>query len=70
MSDLRITHTDSDLTTWVDLEGNTFGITSWGVILDDEGREFGTLQQAIIGAYLENNGFTAAAKAFASGEVA
>lgn len=68
MSDIRITHTDKDLTTWVELEGHIYGVTSWGVVVDQDGGAFGPTQTVLINMYLENNGFTAAAKEFANNQ--
>ena len=66
MSDIRITHTDKDLTTWVELEGHTYGVTSWGVLVDENGEAYGETQSMLISRYLEKRGFTAAAKEFAN----
>ena len=68
MSDLRITHTDSKLTTWVELEGHTYGVTSWGVVVDEDGVAFGTTQGHLLSRYLEKRGFTEAAKEFANNQ--
>ena len=68
MSNIKITHTDSNLTTWMELEGNTHGVTSWGVVVDQDGDALGPTQTVLINMYLENNGFTAAAKEFANNQ--
>ena len=59
MSNIKITHTDSNLTTWME---------SWGVVVDQDGGAFGPTQTVLINMYLENNGFTAAAKEFANNQ--
>ena len=69
MSDIRITHTDKDLTTWVELEGHIYGVTSWGLLVDQDGVAYGEAQSMIISNYLEKRGFTAAAKEFANRQV-
>ena len=52
MSDIRITHTDKDLTTWVELEGHIYGVTSWGVVVDQDGGAFGPTQTVLINMYV------------------
>tara|TARA_R110001632_G_scaffold89010_2_gene192134 strand:- start:143 stop:367 length:225 start_codon:yes stop_codon:yes gene_type:complete len=68
MSDLRITHTDRKLTTWVELEGHTYGVTFSGSLVDQDGAQYGVTQNLLIGNYLELNGFTEAAKEFANNQ--
>tara|TARA_R110000782_G_scaffold263949_1_gene356900 strand:- start:57 stop:275 length:219 start_codon:yes stop_codon:yes gene_type:complete len=69
MNDIRITHTDKNLTTWVELEGHTYGVTSWGVLVDENGEAYGETQSMLISNYLEKRGFTEAAKEFANRQV-
>ena len=62
---IKFTHTDKHLTTWLESEGVTYGVTPWGILLDENGAKFGPSQAAVISAHLERNGFTTASKEFA-----
>lgn len=62
---IKITHTDTALTTWLEFEGETYGVDSWGNVLNRGGITFhGPASRAIIDK-LEAAGFTEAARAFA-----